>query len=513
MQLPASNPASGKIVSALWMLLIVAAAAGLRFADLAQLPFHADEAATGAQTLAYRLESSAYEFDPKHFHGPMLTALAEPWCRLQNETSWRALNEVTLRQLVAGCGVLTVLGALGLGMGWSRAAIAMGLAATSPLLVYYSRVFIHEPVFLLFAVLALGGLLWLSRGRHPWIAACAMGLGLGGMAATRETVVVSLFAWGLAAPLFAWRQHSSHGIGHVASDVAGRVWKPLLLAASLTLGVIFLFYSAGGRNPSGFIGFFTTYFEYETGAGHEKPFAHYFELLVWPKLLAGRWWSEAGIFFLALCVYLDRRGNASFAPGRFFFEAGLLHLLAFSFISYKTPWLACLGWLHWCFAGGYGAVALTRRFPTRWRALPILGVALITIWQGVQAVRATGRLASDGRNPYAYVPTSKDAVRLPAFLDDIREALPESREQALAVIGDQYWPLPWYLREAGPVGYWSRLPEDGMRLPLLLVLPSALEETSAALGETHTFIPRGLRDEVPVMVAVRNDLWKAYQAR
>lgn len=509
----ASNPVARGVLIALWGLGVLAAASWLRFADLNQLPVHADEAATGAQTLAYRLESSSYEFDPAHFHGPLLTALAEPWCRFKNETTWQELQAVTLRQFVAACGFLTMLGVLALGMGGMRAVTAMGLVATSPLLVYYSRIFIHEPVFLLFAIPSLVGLLGLLKGRHRWIAAGALGVGLGGMAATRETVVVSLFAWGLAGFCLAWRLDSARDLRGVALNLAARTWKPFLLAAVLALGVIFWFYTSGGRELSGFIGFFKTYFNYEAGEGHEKPFAYYFELLVLPKHLIGRWWSEAGILFLALCVYLDRRGNPNSATGRFFFEAGLLHLLAFSAISYKTPWLVSLGWLHWCLAGGYGAAALIGSFSGWRRTIPALGVVLVTVWQGIQARRAVFRLASDGRNPYSYVSTSKDATRLPAFLEEVRNAMPESREHPVAVIGEHYWPLPWYLREAGPVGYWPRLPEDRAALPLLLVLPSAIEETMVALAGTHTFIPRGLRDEFPVMIAVRHDLWEAYQAR
>ena len=52
----------------------------------------------------------------------------------------------------------------------------------------------------------------------------------------------------------------------------------------------------------------------------------------------------------------------------------------------------------------------------------ILSVAVVAItgWQGVQAKRAAFRFASDARNPYAYVPTSKDVTRLPAFLAELR---------------------------------------------------------------------------------------------
>lgn len=492
---------------------VLTVAAWLRFDHLEAYPMHADEAATGAQTLAYRLESSAYVFDPAHGHGPLLTAMAAPWCRLQGENDWESLRAVTLRRLVAACGLGAVIGIFGLGMGWLRAGVAALLAATSPLLVYYSRIFIHEPVFVLFAIPALIGLLGLLKNNRPWLSACALGLGVGGMAATRETVVISLAAWSVAGFFFAWRREASRGVPRVVAGLGARLWKPLLLAAGIALAIIFWFYSGGGRRPAGFVDFFATYFQYKTGEGFDRPFGWFFALLVWPKHALGCWWTEAGILMLALCVYLDRRwGSLPAAAGRFFLEAGLLHLLALSLIAYKTPWLASLGWFHCCLAGGYGAVALARRFPVRWRILPVAGIALIAGWQGAQAQRAvSARFSSDARNPYACVPTSKDAARIAGFLENLRAADPETREPPLAVIGDHYWPLPWYLRGAGKIGYWSRLPKGAEALPVLLLLPSALDEARPALQETHTFLPRGLRDEFPVVIAVRNDLWEAYR--
>ncbi|MEM7146459.1 MAG: hypothetical protein AAF591_15090 [Verrucomicrobiota bacterium] len=516
-----SNPAIRFGVFLIGLAVVLVSAAWLRFSDLERQPFHADEAATGGQALAYRLESSGggYAFDPKHRHGPLLTALAEPWARAKGEDRWELLEEGTLREVVAGCGLLAALGAFVLGMGWWRALIAAGLAGTSPLLVYYSRIFIHEPVFLFFAVPALAGLIMIFGGRHRWLGACLLGIGVGLMAATRETVVVSLMAWGLAGLLFTWRLHrgdrtiSSREIRGFVAGLLIRYGRPLVLAALLSLVVIFWFYSSGGRRPGGFFDFFSTYFEYETGEGHEKPFAYYFHLLVWPKHVVGWWWTEAGVLLLALCVYLDRGKDSGSATGRFLFEAGVLHLFVFSLIAYKTPWLASLGWLHLCFAGGYGGVALARRCAGWGRLVVVASIVLVAFWQGVQAKRGAFRLAGDGRNPYAYVSTSGDVIGLAPWLNKLREAMPGTRDEPIMVIGEEYWPLPWYLREAGSAGYWAEIPEDGAEYPIVIIMPTIFEESAVGLEGTHTFIPRGLRDEFPVMVGVRNDLWEAYQER
>ena len=505
-----------------WGLSILAFGAWLRFSDLERQPFHADEAATGAQSLSYRLAESGdgYQFDPSHRHGPMLTLLAEPWSRAQGETSWETLTVSTLREVTAFCGLLVILGILMLGVDWPRALLAAGFVATSPLLVYYSRLFIHEPIFLMFAILALAGMILLLKGKRIWLGASLFGAGVGMMVATRETVAISLIAWATAGAIWLWRRTGmpdEKGSGNAkqrmaeAAKFVSTLWKPITLAAGICLFLIFVFYSEGLRRPAGFLDFFRTFSEYKTGEGHDKPFLFYLELLAWPKLIVGRWWTEGAILVLALGVYLDRSKTEQAATGRFFFESGMVHLLVFSLISYKTPWLPSLAWLHLCIAAGAGGFVLIQRF-SKWRCWVAAAVLLAaTLWHGAQAQRAAIRLAADGRNPYAYVPTSRDVAGLEAWLLRMREALPSTKERPVAVIGEGYWPLPWYLRKLGEVGYWPSLPEASNAMPLLLIMPTSFEEVSKHLKETHTFIPRGLRDEFPIMVAIRNDLWSAYQ--
>ncbi len=507
----------------LWLLILLTIgvailSAHLRFTELDRHPFHADEAATGAQSLAYRLdptEEGGYRFDPTHGHGPMLTALAAPICKLRSQTTWATLDSHTLRAVTAACGLLASLGAFVLGLGWCRALVAAGLAATSPLLVYYSRFFIHEPVFLLFAIPALTGLFLLfhSRAKIDWLGAGLLGLGAGAMAATRETVAIALFAWAVASLLYLVRRERHVGTFTAKSLLASPPYRSLLVAAILCLVVIFLFYSSHGRHPSGFITFFTTYFEYKTGEGHDKPFLYFFHLLTWPKHIVGRWWCEGGILLLALCVYLDRSQTHAARLGRFLCEAGLIYLLIFSVIAYKTPWLASLGWLHLCFAGGCGAVAILQKLSSWWRLIPILPILWIMYWQTTQTKFASIRLAADGRNPYAYVPTSRDTIRLGTWLNDLRQSLPETKNDPIAVVGQEYWPLPWHLRQSGQIGYWPELNNEVSQLPVLILMPTLPRESIDSLKTTHTQIPRGLRDEFPVFIAIRNDLWSTYQAQ
>lgn len=487
------------------MLCILALSGWLRFAQLDVRPIHADEA-TGAFILSRQMESAQYTFDPTHFHGPLLTVLAEPACRLKGISGWINMEILPLRQLVAWCGLLTVLGIAFWRLRPGEALLSMIFAGTSPLLVYYSRMFIHEPVILLFSIPALMGVLGLLAGRNRWVSAITFGVGAGGMAATRETVVVSLFAWMLAGILFCIRRRACGN----RKEVLLKYLPPLFLSAITVLIIIFIFYTSGGRNPEGFTDFFQTYFKYQTGAGHNKPFGYYFGLLAWPRHSLGRYWFEGGVLLLAGCTYLTRKNEAADWAGRFFFESGLIHLLVYSMVAYKTPWLACMGWFHICVAAGVGGAALLRRFHALWRIAPIALLAAIMGWQGIQSRRAAFRFSWDHRNPYAYVPTLKDAENLPAFLRDLQQRLPESNDKPLAVVGNEYWPLPWYLRGMGEVGYWKTLPEQAQEYPVLLVIPSGPDDSLSKLEKTHTMIPRGLRANVAVVVAVDSDIWEAY---
>jgi hypothetical protein len=80
---------------------------------------------------------------------------------------------------------------------------------------------------------------------------------------------------------------------------------------------------------------------------------------------------------------------------------------------------------------------------------------------GVMALLAleTGRTsftyASDERNPYAYVHTSPDMLKVRALAQGARALRPDL---PIRVVSEEYWPIPWYLRGIGGVGYWTSPP-------------------------------------------------------
>ena len=77
------------------------------------------------------------------------------------------------------------------------------------------------------------------------------------------------------------------------------------------------------------------------------------------------------------------------------------------------------------------------------------------------------------------------------------------------MIGSGYWPLPWYLRSFGQVGYWQepgKIADKLDRFPLVMAMPETADGLLETLSESHSPVPHELRTDVVVTVFVRNDV-------
>ena len=494
----------------LW-LTVVLTGAWLRLENLSERPFHADEA-TGARITARRMEPGGATFDPKHFHGPLLADLAIPLCELRGETSWRDLTKLTLRLLPAVAGTMLVM----LPLFWRRRfgdwpmLLAAALVATSPLMVYYSRMFIHEMLLALFGMAAMFAL---TRKPRWGVAGIFIGL----MFATKESFAISIIAWSAAAGLVLLENRKMFDRNMLIS-----CWRQYRLPVAVALVACAItacaFYTDGFRHPRGAIDAVRTFFVYETVAGHDKPFCYYFHLVAWPQKAAGVRWYGTPVAALALIAYLSTFHRAAVSASqratiRFIAYAAAGHFVIYSLISYKTPWLACLPWAHVCLLAGLSLTGLAGRGMPMRVALAVLAAACL-VTQFYQAQRAIARrYASDDRNPFAYVPTRPDVERMAEWLGQLREVAPGGTLEPIGVIGDDYWPLPWYLRPFGQIGYWQESPRGLEKMPLVFAMPDAVEAVAHDLEKSHFMLPRGLRANVPVYLFVRNDVWERWNSK
>lgn len=489
-------------IIACW-ISVMATAAFLRFDELASRPFHADEA-TGARITARRMESGGATFDPKHYHGPLLADLTMPLCRARGEDGWKEMTKSTMRLVPAIAGTLLVLLPLARRrrFGDGPMLLAAAFLATSPLLVYYSRMFIHEPLLAFFGIAFLFSLTGCTRCGMP-------GFLLGLMFATKETFAISVIAWAGAAALLVFENRRTIDRAEL------RHWlMPVAISLATFVLTALFFYTDAFRHPRGAIDALRTFFVYETTIGHDKPFGWYLQLLALPQKSAGMWWFGTPLVLLALWAYAAtfRKTNTpdpSRPVIRFLAYSAAGHFIIYSIIAYKTPWLACLPWAHVCLLAGFSMKDFPKHGVNTKTALTILaGFCIVTQFR--QARAATGRLASDGRNPFAYVPTRREVEKLETWLGELRAVMPPGALEPVAVIGRDYWPLPWYLRAFEKTGYWSEPPPDIATFPLVFATPDAADAVGRALETTHVPLPRGLRDEVPVNLHVRNDIWEIW---
>lgn len=499
-------------------LLVIGMAGVLRMDKLSDRAFHFDEA-TGARITAQRLDhGTGYQFNPVHNHGPLLSAVAEPLCRLNGESSWKKMTKLTLRLVPAVAGTILVMIPL-LGrrrFGNLPMLVAATMLATSPLLVYYSRMFIHE---MLLALCGLATAVLLCSGLKPSqrVKYGVLGALTGLMFATKESFAISIIAWSGAALLLALSHHR---------ELRRKGWRNLTLAISnyrtpIVIGLIaftlttLLYYTNGLSNPQGAWDAVKTFFIYKTEPGHDKTFTYYFEMLALPSK-AGIWWFETPVMILAMIAMIrvhlpgagrDKKTNAV----RFLSYSAVIHFLIYGAITYKTPWLMCLPWAHVCLLAG-----LSLRGISTW-CTPLKLAAIVavsaTLFQQTKLTRfATGRFASDSRNPYAYAPTSRDVESFETWMSELSGQLPPGALEPVAVVGAQYWPLPWYLRDFEAIGYWPEPAPEIDACPLILAMPEVADELASRLKKTHIALPRTLRSEVTLMMFLRRDHWNHWMS-
>ncbi|MBC9890500.1 MAG: hypothetical protein F7B06_11820 [Opitutae bacterium] len=74
-------------------------------------------------------------------------------------------------------------------------------------------------------------------------------------------------------------------------------------------------------------------------------------------------------------------------------------------------------------------------------------------------------------------------------------------------MANEYWPLPWYLRNFSAVGYWETPPPQS-NAPIRIYSLSDAEGIARIDEASYITEMRGLRDGVLLLVAVEKNLWE-----
>lgn len=482
--------------------IVILAAAGLRLFDLGGKVIHADESVQAWKT-GELLQGGGYRYDPEDHHGPTLYYLAGAVSWLMNERSVGELEITHLRLVPATAGIILVALTITLGgaIGWRAALLAGAFTATSPLLVYYSRHFIQESLLVLFSLGAIiAGWRWHETRRLPWAARTGVFLGL--MIATKETWVLNAIALGIG-----WIAVRPQIIKPPILDTCPRLALQFVVAALATVGVATILYTSFLTRPDALLDVGRGLINgiYRAGDSvHAKPWHTYLSLLTWSTRSPFHW-SEAALLFLAFAAIPTFRNRqvAHFLA----VYAGTL-LLAYSIIPYKTPWLACSFWHPIAILAGCGAARLLGpQQPHATRAAAAFLIVLVLAQLGWQAHRAAGPLAGSPRNPYGYVETSRDLLRMPVRLKAVAAVHSDRTALEISVAVAQPWPLPWYLREYPNARYEAENRPDNVA-DVLLISPeffAALPEATQQNFGTEFF---GLRDGEIIILAVERSLWE-----
>lgn len=439
------------------LALVAFAALWLRTHDLARRPMHADEA-NQAVKAGELLESGRYAFDPHDHHGPTLYYAALPIAWLRGERTLTELTETTVRLVPALAGTLAVILLylfVQTALHDSRAAtpsararmdllwpfLAAAFLAVAPPAVYYNRYFVQETLLLAFTLLAFfSAQRWWRTGSVAWAVAAGVSMGL--MQATKSSAPLFLVAAALGALA-----------ARPGRPTSPNLRRDALLAITAAAVVFGLFYSSFGTHPAGLRDAFSTYFHATERAmgnsGHEKPWWYYLQLYTWTRA-GGLTWQQ-----LAFSAFAVAGIAVAFFSRRRLPRAAAIYLVvvaaALSFTPYKTPWHA----IHLAPAMAILATSAIGTLPRWWMNLPI---AAVVLWLQYGQTRLTCFLRpADARNPYAYVHSSPDVLKVRALAD---AALANSPDGVVRVISEEYWPIPWYLRGLPRVGYWETPPAD-----------------------------------------------------
>jgi uncharacterized protein (TIGR03663 family) len=432
-----------------WAIFLIVAllALAVRLPQLGGRPMHTDES-VNAYIIGGLLAGEKYHYDPQDRHGPALYILAKPVAQLCGAKNFSGLTESQLRlsTVLTGTALVLLLGAGVEMFGFIPCLVAALLFAFAPLPVYYSRYFIHETLFVTatLGLIVCGGRAWQKKSL---LSAALAGFCAALMLASKETAGIHFVTLGLAV-FIGWRFQT------VRKLPPRRIWMTALIASLLSTILLFTW---GALNWSALVDLFRSIPNFAAragGQGHEKSFWYYLSLL-------GGGWSGAIILVVAAVGFFRALRHPSAKAGFVIAIYALLIFGIYSFIPYKTPWLALNFWLPLSILAGIAVERLWFDSSKFFRRMMIL---LSSVAIGILIAHDTRQRAfqipADEKNPYAYAHTGEDLLRLPARLNELARQNNLSNPR-IAVIAADAWPLPWYLRKFSQAGFWQPGQEIG----------------------------------------------------
>ncbi len=521
-----------KNVCLIFFLIVVISAIFLRVPGLAVRPMHTDEAVQAVK-FGSLLENNIYRYDRGEYHGPTLYyfTLLPAW--ISSAGKLTEIDETTLRIVPVIFGIMLIIITYILKSGLSLPVVTAAgfLTAISPLMVFYSRYYIQETVFVFFAFASLiSGYRYFKSRKISW--ALATGVSLGLLHATKETSIIVIGSM-LAALLLTLLMHRRE------YDTTRKLLNELnfrhIITAVLTMIITSaILYSSFFTNPSGIIDSYLTYINYFDKASnndwHIYPWYYYLKILAFSKGASGPVWSELFIIILAvigLVSVIFRKGQdcADIYLMRFISLYTIIMIVIFSAIPYKTPWNMLCFFLGLILLAAVGFCALFNILSNK-----ILRIILFVIFMAgcchltVLSYLSNNKYYAAPSNPYVYSHTSIDINNITNDIKKLAEVHPNGNNMYIEVIcrGNDYWPLPWYLRDFPNTGWWNRVNMDNPAAPVIIASPEFEPDITKKLyeipppGKKNLYLPlfetyTELRPMVELRGYVIKELWDKYQ--
>jgi predicted membrane-bound mannosyltransferase len=269
----------------------------------------------------------------------------------------------------------------------------------------------------------------------------------------------------------------------------------LAIAIGVGLAAIIFFYSGAFMNWPGVTGLwkcFEAWFKTGSqGAGHEKPFYYWLQLITR--------YEQPILIALILSPLTLAIKNLSL---RYLTIYGVGTLVAYSLVSYKTPW--CIISIVWPLLFTFAALAVSIPEHVRRGAYTFVAIVL-AISLGISIRLNYFRCSTfnefnwkfDRRplenvelffawEPYVYVQTYNDVWILTKPLLRLAKDNPTYYQLIGHLIRDSTYPLPWMLGDFTKVGYYehNNMP-DKLDGDFLLVQEDKVEEVESKLHETY----------------------------
>lgn len=501
------------LLGSITLLLFLLLGFLLRWPGVTARPMHGDEAVQAYKTLDLR-QLGVYTYDPNDHHGPILYLAGVPFAQTYKPNAG-ALNAKTWTRLpVLLVGLAIVFSPLlfrtedelpGL-------LIAAGLLATSPAMVFYSGMYIHETIYVSCSLLFLGCLYRAAHSRRTaWFIAAGFILGL--MISTKETWPLAMVAacCGVAVTLSA--EHRTCIRSYI---------RPSLIAVGIALITALILFSVFFTQVANLVRIpesLLHYGERLTGEGsfgdHRNPWHFYFHRLLFWKVHPGPIFAEPGfvLFLLSSPLFAvpSLRQSRSCTAAAMLAIFGLIQLIVYTAIPYKTPWLALSFMAPLLISAGMVTGAALQY----WKAPPLrigilVPVVAIVLWSISVSRNVTGTFSADVRNPWVYAHTAPDAERLADRLF-VYHGLPSSEDRLrIDFYTHDYWPMPWYLRDFEGAAYWTSAPSDEFAPVVITDLAGseAFGDRLDSLGYQKEYF--GLRPEVPLVLYTQADFWEEF---